>query len=239
MEIDPDGENYLATGDVNGIVKIWNIENYCKNLHLRKSKAIDINPRNYKFHYHYFINTRMITLLLAPLVATIKAHVDVINSIAFCHLDDSILVITGSADCSVALHNILGVKIGVFGQLDLWKIKPVNQLIELMQEFKDNKEENNETKRDEKSWVEKSSDLDTKKKTDSENPFDIPGFTTSADFGLVKKLNSNLKLEDTYTFDKEAFVKNPSLRYNPWSKTLLGIFIQESFLLFNYLSQVN
>ena len=47
MEVDAEGENYLATGDVNGIVKIWNIENYCKNLHIRKSKTVETNPRKY------------------------------------------------------------------------------------------------------------------------------------------------------------------------------------------------
>ncbi len=31
MEIDP-SEKYLATGDVNGLVKIWNIADYCLNL---------------------------------------------------------------------------------------------------------------------------------------------------------------------------------------------------------------
>ena len=45
MEIDPDGENYLATGDVNGNIKIWNIENYCRNIHLRTSKTIETNAR--------------------------------------------------------------------------------------------------------------------------------------------------------------------------------------------------
>ncbi len=31
MDIDP-SEKYLATGDVNGLVKIWNISEYCLNV---------------------------------------------------------------------------------------------------------------------------------------------------------------------------------------------------------------
>ena len=31
MEID-ESERYLATGDVNGVVKIWNISEYCINI---------------------------------------------------------------------------------------------------------------------------------------------------------------------------------------------------------------
>ena len=45
MEIDPDDEKYLATGDVKGLVKIWNIENYCRDLHLRSKKTVNLNPR--------------------------------------------------------------------------------------------------------------------------------------------------------------------------------------------------
>ena len=136
----------------------------------------------------------------------------------------------------MSLHNILGTKIGVFGQPDLWKLKPAKQFNDLIQDTKEFKaketnEDNNGIKRedDKMIWIDKSSEIETKKNifaNKSQNEFDIPGFTTSADFGLVKKLNSNLKFEETYTFDKEAFVKNPSLRYNPWSKTILGIFLR-------------
>jgi hypothetical protein len=33
MEID-ENDRYLATGDANGIVKVWNIKNYCLNTNL-------------------------------------------------------------------------------------------------------------------------------------------------------------------------------------------------------------
>ena len=83
-------------------------------------------------------------------------------------------------------------------------------------------------RRPEKTWIEKSPETETQKH-DSNNKikseFDLPSLTSSAVFGLVKKLNADLKLEETYKFDEEAFVKNPSLRYNPWSTTILGIII--------------
>jgi hypothetical protein len=47
MEVDSGDEKYLATGDVKGYVKVWNIENYCRNLHLRTSKNHEMNPRKY------------------------------------------------------------------------------------------------------------------------------------------------------------------------------------------------
>jgi hypothetical protein len=241
MEVDSDDEKYLATGDVKGFVKIWNIENYCRNLHLRTSKNIEMNPRNYWF---CFCKNKIIQFLsrqfnLAPLVTIIKAHTDLICSINFCHKYESVLVIIGSSDRRVSLHNIFGTQIGVFGQPDLWKIKLAVKLIqvtpETTNEYK-NSENNNKKEIFKNDFNLSESFTESVKKNenkllsereifvnDSQNYFDIPGFTTSADFGLVKKLNARLNFEDTFNYEKEAFVKNPTLRYNPWSKTLLGI----------------
>ena len=51
-----------------------------------------------------------------------------INSIDICERNDRLLVISSSSDCSVALWDIYGNKIGVFGQvsvvLDLKKESP-------------------------------------------------------------------------------------------------------------------
>lgn len=157
---------------------------------------------------------------LAPLVSTIKAHADVISSISFCHLDDTVLVIAGSSDCSVSLHNIFGTKIGVFGQPDLWKIKPLNLVNELINEGNDGLKGEEIVMEDKKTVYERQPSIIDYKNISNE--FDIPEYTGSLEFGLVKKLNADLKVEDTYTYDKEAFVKNPALRYDPWSKTILG-----------------
>jgi hypothetical protein len=39
---------------------------------------------------------------------------------------------------------------------------------------------------------------------------------------LVARLNKELKFELTFNYDNDAFIQDPSLRYNPWSKTILG-----------------
>lgn len=44
MEVD-ESEQYLATGDVNGIVKIWNISDYCLNVN--PNDNILTTERNY------------------------------------------------------------------------------------------------------------------------------------------------------------------------------------------------
>ena len=38
MEIDQN-EQYLATGDINVNLKIWNISEYCKNIHLSSERS--------------------------------------------------------------------------------------------------------------------------------------------------------------------------------------------------------
>ena len=160
-----------------------------------------------------------------------------------------VLVIIGSSDRKVSLHNIFGTQIGVFGQPDLWKIKLATKLKQFNQEISEMKNQknlvvfnteqikNNILKSDDFKPIESESGPIKKESTEinkklilekeifdssGENYFDIPGFTTSADFGLVKKLNARLNLEESFNYDKEAFIKNPNLRYNPWSKTLLG-----------------
>ena len=52
MEIDP-SEKYLATGDVNGIVKIWNISEYCLNVDTNhENNQLITNPRKNLALFH-------------------------------------------------------------------------------------------------------------------------------------------------------------------------------------------
>lgn len=39
---------------------------------------------------------------------------------------------------------------------------------------------------------------------------------------ILPKLNKNFKIESTFEYEKDAFVNDTQLRYNPWSKTILG-----------------
>jgi hypothetical protein len=48
MEID-ESEKYLATGDVNGIVKIWNIGDYCMNTD--QKDPLITSERNFSFFF--------------------------------------------------------------------------------------------------------------------------------------------------------------------------------------------
>ncbi|RMZ95321.1 WD repeat-containing 49 [Brachionus plicatilis] len=100
MDID-EKERFLATGDVNGLVKVWNIQSYC----LSSALEADI------------INTE------PPLISSIKSHSDQINSINFCTKHNKTYVILASSDCSVSLNDLNGNLIGTFGQDSHWKLE--------------------------------------------------------------------------------------------------------------------
>ncbi|XP_033126562.1 WD repeat-containing protein 49-like isoform X2 [Anneissia japonica] len=92
--------HFLVTGDNDGTLKVWNIQEYC----LRESESLVTQP--------------------PPLAASWQPHVDMINHITLCERNDRLLIITASLDCSVQLWDIYGNQIGVFGQEDHWKIEP-------------------------------------------------------------------------------------------------------------------
>ncbi|XP_070547299.1 LOW QUALITY PROTEIN: cilia- and flagella-associated protein 337-like [Ptychodera flava] len=95
-----DQNHYIVTGDTEGHVKVWNIQEYC----LRQPEQMLVDP--------------------PPMTATWQPHVDTINSLLLCMRNDRLLIVSGSTDCSVALWDIYGNHIGVFGQEDHWKILP-------------------------------------------------------------------------------------------------------------------
>nr|XP_006816071.1 PREDICTED: WD repeat-containing protein 49-like [Saccoglossus kowalevskii] len=90
----------LITGDTEGFVKVWNIQEYC----LRSSNELITEP--------------------PQMMVTWQPHADTINSLQLCVRNERLLIISGSSDCSVALWDIYGNHIGVFGQEDHWKILP-------------------------------------------------------------------------------------------------------------------
>jgi hypothetical protein len=51
-----------------------------------------------------------------------------------------------------------------------------------------------------------------------------------SDSSFLPGLGQKLKVETTFKFEKDAFIKDTSLRYNPWSKTILGF----NFFVNNY-----
>ncbi|CAB4027277.1 WD repeat-containing 49-like, partial [Paramuricea clavata] len=98
---------YLATGDGDGFVKVWNISEYCLNI------SGDEPPLTKQ----------------PPLHKQFQPHFDSITSIEILERFDSMLLLTSSCDCSVALWDIHGRQVGVFGQEEHWRIEdlPIEQ----------------------------------------------------------------------------------------------------------------
>ncbi|XP_077981287.1 cilia- and flagella-associated protein 337-like isoform X2 [Glandiceps talaboti] len=99
MAVDEDS-HYLVTGDTEGHVKVWDIQEYC----VRHPDQLITQP--------------------PAMTASWQPHVDTINSLVLCSRNDRLLIISASTDCSVALWDIYGNHIGIFGQEDHWKILP-------------------------------------------------------------------------------------------------------------------
>ncbi|CAH8848703.1 unnamed protein product [Trichobilharzia szidati] len=103
MAIDINDE-YLATGDVEGTVKIWNIKDYCLN---EGEMEVDCAP---------------------DLIGKWSAHIDLISGLCFCsRVERRTLIATASSDCSVILWTLEGMKIGIFGQEIRWKLENIQR----------------------------------------------------------------------------------------------------------------
>ncbi|XP_078586384.1 cilia- and flagella-associated protein 337-like [Branchiostoma floridae x Branchiostoma japonicum] len=96
-----DLNRYLATGDVDGNAKVWNIEEYC--LRHNPDGPVCTDP--------------------PPLLCNQTPHLDSINQMLFCRRNDCDLIVSCSSDCSVALWDVHGNIIGYFGQEEKWKIE--------------------------------------------------------------------------------------------------------------------
>ncbi|XP_013374114.1 PREDICTED: WD repeat-containing protein 49 isoform X3 [Chinchilla lanigera] len=97
---------YLTTGDRDGCLKIWNIEEYCLGSSKRKI-------------------TRAPTL-----IRVFQPHEDRITSLEMCERGGHLLVISASADCSVCVTGIHGAPVWTFGQAKHWNIKNCFSAIE-------------------------------------------------------------------------------------------------------------
>nr|XP_012607661.1 WD repeat-containing protein 49 isoform X4 [Microcebus murinus] len=90
---------YLTTGDADGWLKIWNIEEYCLNSSKDKT-------------------TRAPTL-----IRSFRPHVDRISSVELCELSGRLLIISSSADCSICVTDVCSASIWIFGQAKHWHIE--------------------------------------------------------------------------------------------------------------------
>ncbi|CAH8477419.1 unnamed protein product [Dicrocoelium dendriticum] len=103
MTIDSN-DQYLATGDIEGRVKIWNIKEYC---------MYDEEEEEF---------------LPPDLMAEWLAHIDLISGMAFCpRFEQRIFLVTSSTDCAVSLWTLDGTKVGTFGQELRWKLDQVHR----------------------------------------------------------------------------------------------------------------
>ncbi|XP_071788999.1 cilia- and flagella-associated protein 337-like isoform X2 [Asterias amurensis] len=95
-----ENNHMLVTGDTDGVIKVWNIQEYC----VLQSESLITEP--------------------PPLIASWHPHGDMINSLLICERNDRTLVVSASADGSVQVWDVYGICIGTFGQEDHWKIEP-------------------------------------------------------------------------------------------------------------------
>ncbi|KAK7491119.1 hypothetical protein BaRGS_00017683, partial [Batillaria attramentaria] len=91
---------YLVTADVDGNVKVWDILEYAT---CQVDETVTEPP---------------------PMRSQFQPHQDMITSLEVFERNERLLVVSASSDCSVALWDIYGNKIGVFGQEEHWKIEP-------------------------------------------------------------------------------------------------------------------
>ncbi|XP_069474592.1 cilia- and flagella-associated protein 337 [Ambystoma mexicanum] len=105
MTIDK-ASQYLITADLDGWVKIWNIQDYCIDF----SEVKEARP--------------------PPLVKAFQPHDDCVTHLETLVHDGHLLVISASADCTVCLSTIHGSKVGTFGQEEHWQIKDFTTLPE-------------------------------------------------------------------------------------------------------------
>ncbi|KAM6160761.1 cilia- and flagella-associated protein 337 [Erethizon dorsatum] len=89
---------YLTTGDLDGCLKIWNIEEYC----LDSSKKKITQP--------------------PALIRAFQPHEDQITSLEMCERGDCLLIISASADCSICVTGVRSAPVWIFGQAKHWHI---------------------------------------------------------------------------------------------------------------------
>jgi hypothetical protein len=141
----------------------------------------------------------------------------------------------GSADCSASLNDINGNQIGILGQESHWKIEA--SFLPSLSSTSYYAQNNNSIVQ---SRTLKHNDMEEKddkiENADKENiitlsainfgDIDSQQMAKSYDH-LLPELNKKLNIEPTFEYEDDAFIKNTSLRYNPWSKTILGKSYQE------------
>ncbi|XP_070685843.1 cilia- and flagella-associated protein 337-like [Pempheris klunzingeri] len=98
MAVCPSGK-YLVTADREGTLKTWDMQHYC----LAPGDRTTEEP--------------------PELLCSFRPHLDRVTHLEICFHNDTLLLLSASSDCSVALSYLPGDTIGLFGQEDLWSLK--------------------------------------------------------------------------------------------------------------------
>ncbi|EDV25751.1 uncharacterized protein TRIADDRAFT_55170 [Trichoplax adhaerens] len=180
MGIDP-SNHYLATGDLDGMIKIWNIANYCTG-----KQGFTTEP--------------------PPMKCSFQPHVDTISSIELFAHSRRVYVLTSSADCGIALWDVEGTYIGMFGQETVWSLGTYRELTD---------EEQEEINADD------DKDDEAKPNTDASTSLDLPSISSS----------KSVIMPVPEIFDDDASVlskEDQDLDYqgDAWDTTILGKTVQ-------------
>ncbi|KAM3930625.1 cilia- and flagella-associated protein 337 [Leptodactylus fuscus] len=98
MAIDKSND-YLITGDLDGWIKVWDIQEYCMDYSEKK------------------------TMEHPPLITSFQAHSDCVTHIETCTHNHCLLLISASADCSICVSDVFGNPVGIFAQEEHWRIE--------------------------------------------------------------------------------------------------------------------
>ncbi|XP_029111084.1 WD repeat-containing protein 49-like [Scleropages formosus] len=96
-----EGGRYLVTGDMDGEVKVWDVQNYCV---CPGQAAIDHAPN---------------------LLSCSRPHNDCVTHLETCSRGGRLLLLSASADCRVALGLPTGAPVGTFGQEQRWCLEAI------------------------------------------------------------------------------------------------------------------
>ncbi|XP_036393500.1 WD repeat-containing protein 49-like [Megalops cyprinoides] len=97
MTVESSGR-YLVTADMDGGVKVWDIQDYC----LSPGEGVIYQT--------------------PELLASVHPHLDCVTHLETCVHGEQLFLLSASADCSVALSYLPGAAVGVFGQEVHWRL---------------------------------------------------------------------------------------------------------------------
>ncbi|OCT78637.1 WD repeat-containing protein 49 [Xenopus laevis] len=90
---------YIITGDLDGWLKVWDIQDYCVDY---SEKKITEPPQ---------------------LVTSFQPHSDCVTHLETCTYSTSLLILSASADCTIHVSDVFGTPVGIFGQEEHWSIE--------------------------------------------------------------------------------------------------------------------